>query len=312
MVGHGKGRAATVLASGATPREVLACAATSARPDPPRPARTETASLDIDAATLPGRYLRAIPELRTSVQRLVPLAPKTPSAIVATALSPSGLDGPTSSPRDAAEEGRSAMIPGQFDYVRPGSLGETLQILKDREGEAKLLSGGYSLIPLIKLRLAQPALLVDMRDLTGLDGIGETDDYLVIGAKATHRQIHENEIIQARYPGIVDRRRRHRRPAGPQLGHDRRLGRPRGSGFGLAGPPHRDRRHDRLHEPGGRAHHPGPRVLPRYLPDGHRAHRSPHPGPAAASAQARRRCLREARAQGRRLRHGRRGGHGPA
>ena len=55
------------------------------------------------------------------------------------------------------------MIPGQFDYVRPGSLGETLQILKDREGDAKLLSGGYSLIPLIKLRLAQPALLVDLR-----------------------------------------------------------------------------------------------------------------------------------------------------
>lgn len=96
------------------------------------------------------------------------------------------------------------MIPGQFDYVRPGSLGETLQILKDREGEAKLLSGGYSLIPLIKLRLAQPALLVDIRNLTGLDGIGETDDHLVIGAKATHRQIHESDIIQDRYPGIVD------------------------------------------------------------------------------------------------------------
>ena len=54
------------------------------------------------------------------------------------------------------------MIPGQFDYVRPGNLGETLQILTDREGEAKLLSGGYSLIPLMKLRLAQPALLVDL------------------------------------------------------------------------------------------------------------------------------------------------------
>ena len=57
------------------------------------------------------------------------------------------------------------MIPGQFDYVRPGNLDETLRILKDREGEAKLLSGGYSLIPLIKLRLAQPALLVDLRDV---------------------------------------------------------------------------------------------------------------------------------------------------
>ena len=81
------------------------------------------------------------------------------------------------------------MIPAQLDYVRPGTLDEALRILSDREGEAKLLSGGYSLIPLIKLRLAQPALLVDLQAVTGLDGIGETDDSLVIGARATHRQI---------------------------------------------------------------------------------------------------------------------------
>ena len=92
------------------------------------------------------------------------------------------------------------MIPGQFDYVRPGNLDETLQILKDREGEAKLLSGGYSLLPLIKLRLAQPWLLVDLRDVSGLDGISESDDYLSIGAKATHRQIHEASVIRDRYP----------------------------------------------------------------------------------------------------------------
>ena len=95
------------------------------------------------------------------------------------------------------------MIPAQFDYVRPGDLDETLRILTDREGEAKLLSGGYSLIPLIKLRLAQPGLLVDMRDLSGLDGIVETDDELRIGARATHRQIHENEV-SARYPLLHD------------------------------------------------------------------------------------------------------------
>ena len=91
------------------------------------------------------------------------------------------------------------MIPGQFDYVRPADLGQALTILRDREGDAKLLSGGYSLIPLIKLRLAQPVLLVDMRDLTGLDGIVETDDELRIGARATHRQIHEHPVM-ARYP----------------------------------------------------------------------------------------------------------------
>lgn len=91
------------------------------------------------------------------------------------------------------------MIPGQFDYVRPGNLDETLRILKEREGEAKLLSGGYSLIPLIKLRLAQPALLVDLRDVAGLDGIRETDDFLVIGARATHRQIHAAQVVRETY-----------------------------------------------------------------------------------------------------------------
>jgi carbon-monoxide dehydrogenase medium subunit len=96
------------------------------------------------------------------------------------------------------------MIPAQFDYVRPANLDEALRILKDREGEAKLLSGGYSLIPLIKLRLAQPGLLVDLRDVTGLDGIAETDDELRIGARATHRQVHDNEIVQDHYPALVD------------------------------------------------------------------------------------------------------------
>jgi carbon-monoxide dehydrogenase medium subunit len=91
------------------------------------------------------------------------------------------------------------MIPAQFDYVRPGSLDETLRILTDREGEAKLLSGGYSLLPLMKLRLAQPGLLVDLRDVTGLDQIVMTDDYLSIGARATHRQIHDAPIVRDTY-----------------------------------------------------------------------------------------------------------------
>lgn len=96
------------------------------------------------------------------------------------------------------------MIPGQFDYVRPSDLGEALRILADREGEAKVLSGGYSLIPLLKLRLAQPGLLVDIGRIGGLDGIVETDDEMRIGARATHRQIHEHPAIVARYPLLHD------------------------------------------------------------------------------------------------------------
>jgi carbon-monoxide dehydrogenase medium subunit len=95
------------------------------------------------------------------------------------------------------------MIPAPFDYVRPADLDGALAILSEREGEAKLISGGYSLLPLLKLRLAQPALLVDLRDVAGLDAIVETDDELRIGARATHRRIHENEII-GRYPLLHD------------------------------------------------------------------------------------------------------------
>lgn len=96
------------------------------------------------------------------------------------------------------------MIPGQFDYVRPAGLNDALRILAERVGEAKVLSGGYSLLPLLKLRLAQPGLLVDIRDIDGLDGIVETDDALVIGGRATHRRILEDSRIQARYPLLSD------------------------------------------------------------------------------------------------------------
>src|SRR6266566_7179187 len=96
------------------------------------------------------------------------------------------------------------MIPAPFDYVRPGDLDGALKILSEREGEAKLISGGYSLLPLLKLRLAQPGLLVDLRDVAGLDGIIETDDDLRIGARATHRQIHENPIVADHYPLFHD------------------------------------------------------------------------------------------------------------
>jgi carbon-monoxide dehydrogenase medium subunit len=93
------------------------------------------------------------------------------------------------------------VIPAQVDYVRPADVGEALRILSDRAGEAKVLAGGYSLIPLLKLRLAQPAVLVDIANL-GLEGVVETDDDLRIGARTTHRAIHEHPIIAQHYPTI--------------------------------------------------------------------------------------------------------------
>jgi len=96
------------------------------------------------------------------------------------------------------------MIPPQFDYVRPAGLDEALRILTEREGEAKLLAGGYSLLPLLKLRLAQPALLVDLRDVGELDAIVEQGDELAIGGRATHRRILEDPTVRAGYPMLVD------------------------------------------------------------------------------------------------------------
>jgi carbon-monoxide dehydrogenase medium subunit len=96
------------------------------------------------------------------------------------------------------------MIPAQFDYARPPGIAEALQLLKQNAGEAKVLSGGYSLIPLLKLRLAQPALLVDIRGLAGLDGIAETGGELRIGGRATHSAIHRDPVIAARYPLFHD------------------------------------------------------------------------------------------------------------
>lgn len=96
------------------------------------------------------------------------------------------------------------MIPPAFDYVRPADLGEALRILEEREGEAKVLSGGYSLLPLLKLRLAQPALLVDLQAIGGLDGISRTDDDVRIGARATHRRILEDDGLAAILPIMRD------------------------------------------------------------------------------------------------------------
>ncbi|MES2208597.1 MAG: xanthine dehydrogenase family protein subunit M [Chloroflexota bacterium] len=96
------------------------------------------------------------------------------------------------------------MIPAAFDYVRPADIGEALRILKEREGEAKVLSGGYSLLPLLKLRLAQPALLVDIQALGGLDGISRTDDDMRIGARVTHRRILEDDGFAALLPIMRD------------------------------------------------------------------------------------------------------------
>jgi len=91
------------------------------------------------------------------------------------------------------------MLPSRFEYHRPDSLEEALHLLAEYGDEAKVLAGGQSLIPVMKLRLAAPAHLVDIGRL-GLDSLAEGDGRLAIGALARHHDLERSELLKARYP----------------------------------------------------------------------------------------------------------------
>ncbi|TMK86133.1 MAG: xanthine dehydrogenase family protein subunit M [Actinobacteria bacterium] len=95
------------------------------------------------------------------------------------------------------------MLPARFDYQRPETLEEALFLL-DRYGEdGKILAGGQSLIPLMKLRFASPAYLVDINRIPGLGDIKESGGKLVLGALARHNEIADSDVITARYPLVA-------------------------------------------------------------------------------------------------------------
>jgi aerobic carbon-monoxide dehydrogenase medium subunit len=78
------------------------------------------------------------------------------------------------------------MIPATFEYVRAGSVDEAVAALAEHGDEAKVLAGGHSLLPLMKLRLATPEVLVDIGGLGELTGVRDEDDHLRIGTATTH------------------------------------------------------------------------------------------------------------------------------
>lgn len=96
------------------------------------------------------------------------------------------------------------MQPRAFEYVRPASVSEAVRLLDSRGEEAKILAGGQSLIPLLKLRLAAPALLVDIGRIPDLAGVREEGGMLRIGAMTRHREFDESPIIRTRYPILTD------------------------------------------------------------------------------------------------------------
>ncbi|MCY3545359.1 MAG: xanthine dehydrogenase family protein subunit M [Gemmatimonadetes bacterium] len=95
------------------------------------------------------------------------------------------------------------MIPPQFDYHAPGSLDEALSLLGSLD-DAKVMSGGQSLLPMLKLRLATPANIVDIGRIPGLDQLGEEGGFLRIGALVTETALEESATVAARYPILLD------------------------------------------------------------------------------------------------------------
>jgi carbon-monoxide dehydrogenase medium subunit len=96
------------------------------------------------------------------------------------------------------------MYPATFSYHRPASLDEAVGLLAQHRDDAKLLAGGHSLIPLMKLRLAQPKHVVDIRRISGLAGIREEGDVVVIGALTTHYTIESSASLKARCPVLAE------------------------------------------------------------------------------------------------------------
>src|SRR5260370_40279478 len=95
------------------------------------------------------------------------------------------------------------MIPAQFDYEAPRSLSEALHLLASN-AEAKLLAGGHSLLPAMKLRLASTALLVDLSRIAGLSYVRESGNTLSIGAMTTHSDLASSPLVRKELPLLAE------------------------------------------------------------------------------------------------------------
>ena len=94
------------------------------------------------------------------------------------------------------------MIPAKFDYVRPGSLDDAVRALADGGDDAKIIAGGQSLLPLLRLRLSFPELLVDVGGISELQGVTDIGDALLIGARTTHYQLIHDPLV-AEHCGLL-------------------------------------------------------------------------------------------------------------
>ena len=118
------------------------------------------------------------------------------------------------------------MIPAAFEYYAPGSIGEAVSLLARLGGESKLLAGGHSLLPMMKLRFAQPAHLIDLNRIADLRGIREERGELVIGAMTTEAELIASSFVRNKVPllaegagSIADPQVRYRGTIGGDISH---------------------------------------------------------------------------------------------
>ena len=100
--------------------------------------------------------------------------------------------------------GGDTLIPGSFDYMVAHSVDEAVALLDQHGDEAKILAGGQSLIPLLRFRLAQPSILIDINRIDGLEYIQEADGALHIGAMTREAELDSSSLIRDRYPILLD------------------------------------------------------------------------------------------------------------
>lgn len=118
------------------------------------------------------------------------------------------------------------MIPGSFDYVRPSSLDEAVTALRSAGDEGKVIAGGQSLLPLLRLRLAYPEVLIDVGALPELRGVRDEGSSLLVGAMTSHYEVLRDPLIREHAPlvaaatsTVADPAIRHRGTFGGSLAH---------------------------------------------------------------------------------------------
>lgn len=96
------------------------------------------------------------------------------------------------------------MIPAKFDYVRANTVEQAIQLLQESDGEGKIIAGGHSLLPLMKFRVTEPGILIDISRIADLKGVRVEGDRIIVGAMMTHCEVANHPVIRERIPVLAE------------------------------------------------------------------------------------------------------------